>query len=291
MKIAYLIMTHKNPIQLNRLINVLNYKNADFYVHIDKKSKVKFDLPKLRNIKIIKNNIPVFWGGFSQVEATLKLLAEAKKYNYDFYILLSGSDYPIKSNKYIFDYLSKSKEYEFINICKMPEQNKTFDRIEYFYLEGSINLAVNLFFKIINLFLRKLNIKRKYPDRYKYLTLYGGSTWWILSNNCINYILQFVKGNPEFVNFYKNTLCSDEMFFQTIVGNSKFKRKIKNAVTYADWTSKERPLPAKITEKHIPILSQKTIATSYGKSTILFARKFSDNSGDVVDLINKKLRI
>ena len=41
MKIACLILAHKNPVQLNELIEVLDCNEIDFYIHLDKKVKKK----------------------------------------------------------------------------------------------------------------------------------------------------------------------------------------------------------------------------------------------------------
>ena len=38
MKIAYLILCHKNPIQVNMLIDQLTDENVDFYIHVDVKA-------------------------------------------------------------------------------------------------------------------------------------------------------------------------------------------------------------------------------------------------------------
>lgn len=38
MKFAYMIMAHKNPIQLSILLKLLDYEENDIYLHIDKKS-------------------------------------------------------------------------------------------------------------------------------------------------------------------------------------------------------------------------------------------------------------
>src|SRR5690349_20391962 len=102
MKIAYLIICNSNQKHLNRLLKALASDQADFFVHIDKKSKNVFELPSWPNIYKLANTVSVYWGGFSIVEATIRLMKEAKKTkNYDYYILLSGSDYPVRSNRYI----------------------------------------------------------------------------------------------------------------------------------------------------------------------------------------------
>ncbi|MGF1986665.1 MAG: hypothetical protein RMY62_002115 [Nostoc sp. ZfuVER08] len=41
MKIAYIILAHKYPEQLKRLIHRLNTENVSFFIHIDKKVEAK----------------------------------------------------------------------------------------------------------------------------------------------------------------------------------------------------------------------------------------------------------
>lgn len=293
MKIAYLISAYKDPIHINKLIHALNTKNADFYIYIDKKSKTAFNFPHIKNLHVITNPIIVHWGGFTQVVSTMQLMKEAydaKKH--DYYVLLSGSDYPLRSNKNFIDYLEKNKGKEFIEIAKMPLNDKTFDRVEFPFLEGSNYGIISFLFYKINIMIHILGIKRKYPQQYSDMQLYGGSHWWILSNACVEYILQFVKENPAFSKFYKYTYIPSEMFFHTIIGNSKFMKNVTSALTYTDWNSKKRPLPAEITLEHMPILTLEYDKLPKGQTVkkYFFARKFFDRSTLVTAYIERHMR-
>jgi hypothetical protein len=72
------------------------------------------------------------------------------------------------------------------------------------------------------------------------------------------------------------------MVFQTIIMNSPFKESIANGVTYDDWTIGNPPYPSLIGQIHLPILKQELIDCSYGPSAHLFARKFNDESVDIL---------
>jgi len=295
MKIAYLITAYNNPKHLNRLVRALDDINIDFYIHIDKKSKTTFNLPSLPNLFILKNRIKIYWGGYSIVDAELRLIkTAANKYHYDYFILLSGTDYPVKSNKYIKNFLQKNYDKEFINLCKMPYNNKSLDRINYYYISTyKKNLSFNNFIKrIINLSIRKLKIKRKFPKKYDHYILYAGSQWWAFSSKAISYILNFIDNNPEFVNFYKHTLIPDELFFHTIIGNSPLKTNVINSITYSNWARNNPAHPSHINFEHIQILSKKTVKSVYGngQSNLLFARKFSDSCNEILNIIDNKFR-
>lgn len=277
MKIAYLILAHTHPLHLTRLIAALQTEHTHIFLHIDKKSHDMICPPLANNITSIKNTVKVNWGGFSVVQATLNLLQEAiVSGEYDYFILLSGADYPIRSNAAILQFLQQHKGEEFISLWKMPELDKPFSRVEYFYIEE------------INKALRHEHFKRKYPEQYAHFTLYAGSQWWALSKRCIDYILQFVADNSEYVDFYKYTFIPDEMFFHTIIGNSPFKKHVVNALMYDDWKTGS---PVVITLQHLPLLAQNTLPTENGgEKTPLFARKFSDDSQEVIRDIDILLR-
>lgn len=50
MKIAILILCHKNPKQINLLLDKLNHQDIDCYIHIDKKADFANKITKRSNI-------------------------------------------------------------------------------------------------------------------------------------------------------------------------------------------------------------------------------------------------
>lgn len=81
MKFAYLILVHKNPKQLARLVSRLNTKDALVFIHIDKKvSEEVFEkeIRKLhiKNIHFVKDRKSIVWGGFNMVKAMISGLKE-----------------------------------------------------------------------------------------------------------------------------------------------------------------------------------------------------------------------
>ena len=86
-EIVYLIVAHSNPDMLGRLINALDSKRAHFFIHIDKKTDISEFLPFIpikQNVHLSENRIKVFWGGYSQVQATLNIMEEAINSGIDF---------------------------------------------------------------------------------------------------------------------------------------------------------------------------------------------------------------
>src|SRR5690606_10084138 len=91
----------------------------DIYIHLDKKIDIEnFQfISKQQRVFFIKNRKVCNWGGFSFVIAITVSLKEilAKEVKYDYINLLSGQDYPIKSNAHLYDHLRAHQGTSFIS--------------------------------------------------------------------------------------------------------------------------------------------------------------------------------
>jgi hypothetical protein len=291
MKVAYLIIAHNNPAHLKRLVDALNSDDVSFFIHIDRKVTMQLSFNGYDNVHILENRVAVNWGGYSLVEAALLLLKAAYATdNFDYYVLMSGADYPIRSNQYIQSFFTNNNMKSFINVIKMPGDFKKFERLDYYHLEGGNSRERNKIkgygLRSIDLLIKYLHIKRKYPKEYSHYIMYGGTTWWAFHRNFVTYLLNFLDNNPVFFNFYKHALFPDEMLFHTIIMNSPFRESVANGLTYDDWTIDHHP-QFLISEKHLPIFNQELIDGRYGLSMHLFARKFTDDSTSLLNEIEK----
>jgi hypothetical protein len=82
------------------------------------------------------------------------------------------------------------------------------------------------------------------------------------------------------------------MFFHTIIGNSPFKENVVAAVMSANWVKGSTTHPAIITLQDLPRYSQKILpnANSNREKRPLFARKFTDDSQEVITAIDMLFR-
>jgi hypothetical protein len=81
MKIAYLILAHKNFEQLSLMVNQLAHPDVSFIIHIDAKAEesvVKENFNRNADVHILENRIAVNWGGFSVFRGIFYLLAKAE---------------------------------------------------------------------------------------------------------------------------------------------------------------------------------------------------------------------
>ena len=98
MKIAYLMLVHNNPHLQKRAIEMLSSDGCGFFIHVDAKSDIRpFSGICGEHVTFVEPRIPVYWGEFSIVEATMRLMRRALDcpQGYDYFVFLQGSDYPL----------------------------------------------------------------------------------------------------------------------------------------------------------------------------------------------------
>ncbi|WIH81398.1 beta-1,6-N-acetylglucosaminyltransferase [Brachyspira pilosicoli] len=228
-KNCILILAHKNHNQIMRLINHLK-TDFDLYVHIDKRNKL--NIKSFDNVNVYKE-FKTYHGGVSLVIATLFLIEEAYKNNYDRYIFISGQDVPLKTNKEIINFFDTNKNKEYISY-------ESINNSEAMYKEMSFRLNSYNFGKLYRLIFHR-NIREllsNFPliKRITPKNIYYGSQWWNLTNNAIKYILDYTKQNPNFLKRFNYTWGSDEFYFQSILLNSEFKNNcINDNLRYLIW--------------------------------------------------------
>lgn len=278
--IVYFTMAHKNPEQLLRLIERLESEGSNFIIHIDKKVDI-LPFQKLierPNCFFIKNRGSVFWGGFSQVNATLHGMEEASHLvkNYDRFVFLAGQDYPIKSTKQLMDFFNQRKDVEFIDsyypLEKSKEYTATF-RIERFYwIDRREDFWRKLFNKIASYYKG-----RKVPYNIRPS---GGVAYFSFTKKAVEYIIQFTDSNKKYSRFFKYTVCPDEVYFQTLVANSPFKGSVEGNLHRIVF------LPGTSTPEVMILTDFEDLKNSHK----FFARKFdSEMDSAILDRIDKEL--
>lgn len=284
MRIAFLIMAHKEPDQIQRLITRLDHPDFDFYIHLDK--KISFNdfayLQKAGKVMLTKTRIHVSWAAFSFTTAIYRCMEEILNgpVYYDLIDVLSGQDYPIRPTSEIYRYFSVHKENNFISFEKEGSEwwEHAIGRINKYHF---INYKFPGRYSIQHI-VNALLPKRKFPLPY---TLYGGprASWFTVNHDCAAYVVSFMNENPGLRRFCNFTWGSDEFLFQTIIMNSRFAGTVLNdVINYIDWTGGGSN-PKILTKQDF-----KSITLS-GK---LFARKFDLHvDTTILDMLDKEVTI
>ncbi|MBV7531995.1 beta-1,6-N-acetylglucosaminyltransferase [Chitinophaga sp. sic0106] len=263
MRLAFLILAHKNPEQLHQLLSRLSHPLVDCYVHLDAKADIQDYWPctQLSQVYFIPSRVKVNWAGFSMVRATMNLMEVAlhSRRRYVNISLLSGLDYPLRPIQEIFDFFTIHHGKEFMDIMPEQEVQATISKLDQYHFEDFHFKGKYFMARWVN----RLMPVRKRPMGFRH---WGGSQWWSLSEECARYCLQFINTHPAILSYYKYTWGPDEFIFHTIVMNSpEWRNKVTyDNLRYIDWSEK-KPSPKTFTATDLPNL------LASGK---LFARKF-----------------
>jgi len=279
MKIAYLIFAYRNPRLIQKTIERLTCEDSSFFIHIDRKCDIRqFEFLRDKNVFFTENRIVVYWAEFSGVEAILLLIrnALAAPRRYDYFVLLSGSEYPLRSRRYIHNFLEANRGLEFITMAKMPAPGKPLSRINTLRFPSTRPVH-----RVIFRVLAKLGLaQRDYRRYFGTLEPYSGITWWALTREACQYLLEFKARDRTLTDFFTNCFAPEETFFHTILGNSPFKSRIRRSLLYEDWSAKGAH-PAMLNERHLAFFeAQGTVCVQdlHGPGELLFARKFCDDN-------------
>ena len=280
-RIAYLILAHRNPAHLGRLVRRLTTPQATCFVHVDRKAPFAPFAAALAGTGAVLSDqrIAVRWGGFGMVRATLMLLEQAfaDARGFERFVLLSGTDYPIRSTAAIEAFFAQHAGDEFIEMLPFGKDGKSEERLSRYHPDVPRALQRGL------RLLERLGLVARWRDHRAVLgdlVPYGGASWWALSRLAAAHVLAFGRQRPEIVQFMSTTACPDEHYFQTILGNSPFRTRLRGGLTYADWSGGAAS-PAWLTHRHLDVLREIGTSTP-DRVGHLFARKCPEPSDEIV---------
>ena len=271
---AILITAYKNYHHLEDLVNFFDDK-FNIYIHIDRKSSIsKDDIQKLSSkerVQYVSQTYKINWGGINHLRAILELAEKAigDSANKHFH-LITGHDYPIVSTDRLNDFMETNRDKDFMEYSPLPYPawpEDGMDRLSRYNIYDLIDGRTGLNERLIKGFSKlqkKIGFKRSFSKDFP--PLHGGSTYWSLKRESLEYVFQYMENHPRFLKRFKYSFCSEEIFFQTILLNSPMKGNIiNNNMRFIIWEERNGNFPANLDcNDYNDIL----------KSDALFARKF-----------------
>jgi hypothetical protein len=299
-RICFLILAHNNVQHFERLLSALTAEDSGIFVHIDKRadSRPFAEIVLRYGGAFAENRVQINWGGWSMVQATLNLMQCAAKsgQKFDYFCLISGSDFPLRPLPTLLSFFATDPRVDYINSVPMPsaEANKPISRVSKFHFEvassrGRFQIHQRAKAKF-NSLIQASPICRDYEKALQ-VRPHAGSQWWALTETSVRYILNFAEKDPAFVRFFRNTYIPDEAFFQTVLATASRSSTRKRNLTYTDWSRPNPPYPAILDLDHIEFLiqSRSIFEDSYGRGPVFFARKFPNDSKELVDRVKNTL--
>jgi hypothetical protein len=292
--LGFVLLTHERPKQVLRLINRLNvlFDYPPISCHHDFSA---CDLPKEEipgNVTFVRPHLKTAWGHWSLVEATMramKLLFERPDAP-EWFILLSGTDYPIKPPDVIRRHYRESTGDAWMNTTRLvisgldnELKRKAYERYR------SIRLKYpSIFHFIHSVRIRRwykadINLKRPIYNNWSIpfnedFVCFMGDQWFSARRKAAEEILRFDSENRKVRNHYRRVQCPDESYFHTILKNSDRIKVDQGSLRYVEWVEGSSN-PKWIEMEDLPKLE---------RTSDHFARKFDmSRDSEVLDKLDE----
>lgn len=292
--IAYLVMCHKNPEQVNRLAQHLITEDSDVFIHCDANMSDE-DIKKIDKGELTSNRYRGILDDRSLVDIVFELIDTAKKkelkdnIHYKYYALLSGQDYIIKPIDFVNEELKKNYPRPYIDCTPYDENNWVYHKFKYNFDIIRYNRYISTLKKgIVRKVLRgtaviaQRVIKTLKKTDYHYfashrISLFGGSAWWILPDQIIDYILS--QTGEDYAQKLLLTWTPEETYFQILAMRSPLKDMVhvnpieqitQTCKTWAYFSDTDKSFKG-----HPYILTQKNMEQLINND-FWFARKFDE---------------
>lgn len=304
---GFVILSHKSPGQLLRLCETLNHLHdtPPIACHHDF-SQAELDQKLFpSNVHFVENWVTTGWGKWSLVEATLRglhlLYSVADP---DYFVLLSGADYPIAKASKIYADLEKSGADAFIDAFpveeslagKVPQGSPLLaHHREPYNLKLERNRYIRAQLKIPIIRLRPpqhSSTQERYP-RLGGMTVtlpfnapsspfdknyrcYAGSQWFTGNRKVANKLLNPNQKDLKLQRYYGSRTFPDESYFQTVICNDPDLVYLDKPFRFLVWMG-AHPIDLGVDEFQQMM-----------ESGLHFARKINE-AEPVLDLIDKHL--
>lgn len=190
------------------------------FVHVDANTDIslfQFESYQLQHSKlyIVPTRIRTYWGDISLFDAMISTYHYAiSTGNYQWFVTLSGEDYPLHSNDFIHDYLTK-QNHDLIGISECCSEIR-FKGYSFWKLNNK------LLVRMLRRALCLLGIKKRHGlvvDKTEWKICLA-SQWNALSYASVTHLINTLDRFPQIRKFFKFSHAPDELVIPTILFNS-----------------------------------------------------------------------
>uniref|UniRef100_A0A672YQG1 Xylosyltransferase 2 n=1 Tax=Sphaeramia orbicularis TaxID=375764 RepID=A0A672YQG1_9TELE len=290
-RVAFVLMVHGRAVrQLKRLIKAIYHRDHYYYIHVDKRSgymhrEVLQIAQQYPNVRATPWRMVTIWGGASLLKAYLHSMQDLLSmldWKWDFFINLSATDFPTRTNSELVAFLSQHRDKNFLK--SHGRENARFIKKQ----------GLDRLFHECDNHMWRLG-ERHIPEG---LEVSGGSDWFALTRRFVEYVInsqdKLVLGLKQ---FYSYALLPAESFFHTVLGNSHMcDTLVDNNLRVTNWN---RKLGCKCQYKHIvdwcgcspnDFKPQDLIRIQQLTRPTFFARKFESTvNQEAIDILDTHL--
>lgn len=307
---AILIMMHKNPEQVVRLVKYFPDDRCVCFIHVDKKCRLSLEkfqeaLDAVnKKCIILEKRISGQLANWSLAEISLELIKMAYRYSlekgmvFSYYRLLSGQDYPLRTFQEYESFLEKNYPKEFMGINHYEEGIKhiqdKFNRWRFNrernilsqFIKNSIlyKMCLAPFYLIEILWTKIKGTPYERMCREGYITA-GGPSWWNISNRLVGYIVEEVEKKSPVIDIVKYTATPEESIIQVLYANAPwYKRESTYNLTIGNYGRRGEKMTG-----HTYVWGRENIQELLD-SKCFFARKFDEDvDSEVLEQLDEKI--
>jgi Core-2/I-Branching enzyme len=273
MSVAYVVLAHRAPTQLARLVERLDHPDDRVFVHIDRKvplapfASALAPFVRAGRAQFARRRFHCRWADYSLVAATAATLEQAlQEASFTHVSLLSGEDYPLAPAETLRAFFAAADGLSFMFHSSGDGRHPPARAgNETWYWTGDLRRVTYRHYRIFG---QRLHLPNRFVANFPRLIppadlqLYQGSQWWTLSREAAVRAVETLVRRPELRRYFRRTWAPDEFVFQTILCNSPLLPKIANDdLHYIAWQSWH---PKVLDSDDLPALTD---------SVKLFARK------------------
>lgn len=221
-RLAFLLVAHQDPAQLERLCGRL--AGHAIFVHIDGRAK-DFPVERIAALPgvVMVPRIPVYWGDFSVIEATLTSLRTAQAQGpFDRYVLLSGACYPARPIPELEQAFAAEPEREWIALTPIAAGSHLQTLVGRRWRMTPFTTNRSLDSKLRAAWNKATKMLGRTIASETGMTPYFGNQFFALTHACAQHVLSTATSNPKILKAYRSVYAPDEHVIHTIVGNSPF---------------------------------------------------------------------
>lgn len=277
------VVAHDNPVHFHRLMAAIHPLRT--FVHIDASTPADTHARMTEGLPDTVSLLPRLSAGWARYEV---LQAELNGYraalgstDAEHLIMLTGTDYPLASASAIAEFLSQHVNQSFAEIHPVPRPGW-----------GPTGGADRFWFRQWPWRRHRLvlPIPRRVPQGVVRAT---GSQLKILSRAHAQYVIEVLDRRPDLLRYFRRCWIPDELVIPSLLISKSLGGPFQTAkeagpyLWFMDWGDPPSKSPLWLRSDH---MQQLTAARDRPQYPALFARKFSDDSGDLLKLIDAELR-
>eukprot|EP00871_Galdieria_phlegrea_P003004 jgi/Galph1/3704/GphlegSOOS_G2347.1 len=304
-RIAYFIQVSSSSLGLfQRLISVLYDPQHLFAVHFDKNcnqtlvKSIEYSIKQtgVSNLFVIPSET-LTYSGISLVLNTLSAMTFLLKHkigekDWDFFINISGADYPLLSvqnqKKVLEEACNRLETTQSMNFLQMFDEHYSEYRRKLIYIDPSLTLNADANREIEPGEALKPLMVHPYQEYFNF-TLYKSEAWMILCRKTVEYLTS--ESYPRWIlASFVNTASAPEHYFATVLKTSPLWQDtiVPFAFRYVRWFHPSLPRQSTQHPFDLDHLSN-LVWDDIKESGCFFARKFSTSNSELHNKIDEEL--